>query len=60
MAKTYVDAGVTIVSKAQKYLVRWQPKLVQGASAGQILALTNLITCIAQFLNEWHKATPIN
>lgn len=60
MAKTYIDGSVTVVRAAQKYLTRWQSKMVQGATTGQILALTNLITCIAQFLAEWHKAAPIN
>jgi len=60
MAKLYIDGSVTVVRHAQKYLTRWQSKMVVGATAGQILALTNLITCIAQFLNEWHKAAPVN
>lgn len=60
MAKTYVDGGVTVVRAAQKYLTRWQPKMVQGATTGQITALTNLISCLAAFLVEWHKATPVN
>lgn len=60
MAKLYIDGGVTVARAAQKYLTRWQSKLVIGATPGQITALTNLISCLAQFLNEWHKATPIN
>jgi hypothetical protein len=60
MAKLYIDGGVTVVRAAQKYLTRWQSKMVIGATGGQIIALTNLITCLAAFLNEWHKAAPIN
>lgn len=60
MSKLYIDAGVTTVRATQKYLSRWQSKMVLGASTGQILALTNLITCLAAFLNEWHKAAPVN
>jgi len=60
MAKTYIDSGVTVARAAQKYLTRWQSKMVLGATSGQVIALTNLITCLAQFLNEWHKASPVN
>jgi hypothetical protein len=60
MAKLYIDGSVTVVRAAQKYLTRWQSKMVIGATTGQVIALTNLITCIAEFLANWHKATPIN
>jgi len=60
MAKTYIDGSVTVVRASQKYLTRWQSKMVQGATAGQVAALTNLIACIAEFLAAWHKSTPIN
>jgi len=60
MAKLYIDGSVTVVRAAQKYLTRWQSKMVLGASPGQIAALTALIGCIATFLAEWHKATPVN
>lgn len=60
MAKTYIDGSVTVVRHAQKYLTRWQSKMVQGASPDQITALTELITCIAAFLAKWHKAQPVN
>lgn len=60
MAKLYIDGSVNVVRAAQKYLTRWQSKMVAGATAGQIAALTNLISCLAAFLNEWHKATPVN
>lgn len=60
MAKTYIDGSVTVVRAAQKYLSRWQSKMVQGATTEQVAALTDLITCIAVFLSKWHKAAPIN
>ena len=60
MAKLYIDQGVTVVRAAQKYLTRWQSKMVIGANPAQITALTHLITCIAEFLIEWKKATPVN
>lgn len=60
MAKLYIDGSVTVVRQAQKYLTRWQSKMVVGATSDQILALTELITCIANFLSKWHKATPVN
>ena len=60
MAKLYIDGSVGVVRAAQKYLVRWQPKLVAGATVDQITALANLITCITAFLVEWHKIPPVN
>ncbi|HSS99945.1 MAG TPA: hypothetical protein VLK33_23080 [Terriglobales bacterium] len=60
MAKTYVDGSVTVVRHAQKYLTRWQSKMVQSANPDQIAALTDLIACIALFLAKWHKSTPVN
>lgn len=58
MAKLYIDGAVTAAQHAQRYLVRWQPKLVQSATPQQVIALTNLISCIASFLVEWHKVPP--
>lgn len=60
MAKLYIDGSVTVVRAAQKYLSRWQSKMVIGATSEQIAALTDLIACIATFLSKWHKATPVN
>lgn len=60
MAKLYIDAGVTVVSKAQKYLTRWQSKMTVGATPEQVAALVDLIACAATFLSKWHKATPVN
>jgi hypothetical protein len=58
--KLYIDGGVNVARAAQKYLTRWQPKMVVGATTDQIAALTDLIACIATFLSKWHKATPVN
>lgn len=60
MAKLYIDAGVTTVRATQKYLTRWQSKMVIGATPGQVAALTDLITCLATFLINWHKSTPVS
>lgn len=60
MAKTYVDGSVTVVRHAQKYLTRWQSKMVLSATSEQIAALTDLIACIASFLSKWHKAGPVS
>lgn len=60
MAKLYIDGSVTVVRAAQKYLTRWQSKMVLGATTDQVAALTDLIACIATFLSKWHKAAPIN
>jgi hypothetical protein len=60
MAKLYVDGSVTVVRHAQKYLTRWQSKMVMSATPDQVVALTDLISCIAVFLSRWHKATPVN
>ena len=60
MSKTYIDGSVTVARAAQKYLTRWQSKLVVGATTDQIAALTDLIACIATFLSKWHKAAPVN
>jgi hypothetical protein len=60
MAKLYIDGSVTVVRAAQKYLTRWQPKMVAGATSAQIVALTQLLSCIATFLVEWHKVPPVN
>ena len=60
MAKTYIPAGVDVANAAHKYLTRYQAKLTVGASTDQILALTELITCLATFLTKWLKPPPIN
>lgn len=58
MAKTYIPGAVDIARSAHKYLTRYQATLTAGASIEQIAALVNLISCIADFLNEWHKPPP--
>ena len=60
VAKLYIDGSVTVVRAAQKYLSRWQSKMVIGATTDQVTALTELIACIAVFLAKWHKAAPVN
>ena len=60
MANTYIPSAVDVVTHASRYLTRWQSKMVIGATTNQILALSNLITCLLQFLQEWHKPDPIN
>lgn len=39
-----------------KRLTRYQTVLTAGASSGQVAALTELISCLATFLVNWHKA----
>jgi hypothetical protein len=58
MAKTYIWGAVTAADKAHKYLTRYQSTLTAGATTGQITALVSLIGCLADFLANWHKATP--
>jgi len=60
MAKTYIPSGVDVAQHAHRYLTRYQAKLTLGASSDQILALTELITCLAAFLAKWFKPTPVN
>ena len=59
MAKTYVPSAVTIADTAHKYLTRYQAKLTAGATPDQIIALTELITCLAAFLTKWLKPPPV-
>jgi hypothetical protein len=55
MAKTYIPGAVDIASKSHKYLTRYQTVLTAGASAEQITAVVELISCLANFLAKWHK-----
>lgn len=55
MAKTYIPAAVDVATHAHRYLTRYQAKMSLGASSDQILALTELITCLAVFLTKWLK-----
>lgn len=55
MAKTYIPGAVDIAKSAHKYLTRYQATLTAGATTGQIAALVQLISCLADFLNNWHK-----
>lgn len=60
MAKTYIPSAVDVATHASRYLTRWQSKLAIGATPEQIAALVDLISCLAVFLQKWHKPTPIN
>jgi len=60
MAKTYVPSAVDIANHAHRYLTRYQSKLSVGATSDQILALVDLISCLATFLSKWFKPAPIN
>lgn len=60
MAKTYIPSAVDVAYAANKYLTRWQGKLVAGATVDQIAALVDLIACLSTFLQKWHKPAPVN
>jgi hypothetical protein len=60
MAKLYIWGGVTAAERAHKYLTRYQAQLSVGATADQLVALTELIACLATFLTKWFKPTPVN
>lgn len=55
VAKTYIPGAVDIVEGSYRYLTRYQSKLTAGATSDQILALTELIACLATFLTKWFK-----
>lgn len=59
MAKTYIPSAVDVANHAHRYLTRYQAKLSAGATTDQILALTDLVACLATFLQKWFKPTPI-
>lgn len=59
MAKTFIPGAVDIAETAHKYLTRYQARLSVGASSDQLVALTELIACLATFLTKWFKP-PIN
>lgn len=58
-SKTFIPGAVDVANATHKYLTRWQSKLSVGATADQLIALTELITCLAAFLNKWFKP-PVN
>jgi len=60
MAKTYIPSAVDKTHDLQKYFAKWSSQMSVGASPGQLLALANLVSCIATFLVEWHKPPPVN
>lgn len=53
--KTYVPSANMIANKLHEYLTRYQEKLVNDKTAGQIAALAALIECLATFIEEWPK-----
>lgn len=57
MTKTYYPGAVSVVSKANNYLTRWQDLMLQrnALTTDQISALASLISCIADFLAKWPK-----
>jgi len=57
--KTYVPTANFLAVQFHKFLTRYQPKLVEGKSSDQITALTNLIACLLNFINDWPKP-PVN
>jgi hypothetical protein len=60
MAKTYIPSAVDVAYNASRYLNRWQAKLSIGATPEQLAALVDLLACLANFLQKWHKPTPVN
>jgi len=58
MAKTYIPGAVNAASFLHKYLSRYQATLVNGQTTQRLQALTDLIACLATFLQEWHKPPP--
>ena len=60
MAKTYIPSAVDKTHDLNKYFARWSAQMSIGATAPQLVALANLVSCIAAFLAEWHKPPPVN
>ncbi len=60
MGKTYIPSAVDKTHALNKYFAKWAAQMSVGASPSQLAALAALIACIATFLAEWHKPTPIN
>jgi hypothetical protein len=59
MAKTYIPSAVDKTHALNKYFAKWSAQMAIGATPSQLLALANLVACIAAFLAEWHKPPPI-
>lgn len=58
MAKTYVPMAVDLAQGLHKRLTRYQATLSQGKTSDQLVALAELIACLATFLNKWPKPPP--
>ncbi len=59
MAKTYILTAVVVADRSYRYLTRYQQQLSKSATADQMVALTELIACLANFLTKWFKP-PLN
>jgi hypothetical protein len=58
MPKTYIPMAVDLAHGLHKRLTRYQATLTIGATTDQVVALTELIACLATFLSKWVKPTP--
>lgn len=58
MSKTYVPSSVIVTDRAYRYLTRYQQQLSKSATTDQLVALTDLIACLAAFLQKWFAPTP--
>lgn len=58
MTKTYVPMAVHWAGGLHKRLTKYQSTLSQGKSSDQLVALTELIACLATFLNKWTNPPP--
>lgn len=58
MAKTYIPQAVDEAQQLGTYFARWGAKMSVGATSEQLVALANLATCIAAFLQVWLKPVP--
>jgi hypothetical protein len=55
MTKTFIPGAVDIANASYRYLTRYQSKLTVSATTDQVVALTELIACLATFLTKWLK-----
>lgn len=55
MPKTYVPMAVSWAEGLHKRLTKYQATLAADKTSEQLTALAELIACLAQFLQKWHK-----
>lgn len=56
MPKTYIPQANDEATDLHRYLTRYQAKLMAGSvTSDQIAALTELISCLVNFINKWPK-----